>query len=130
MSGNENSYGRIVTSTSVLGGAQLVVYLASLLRNKVLAMMLGVSGIGTIGLYQSILTFIQSLTNLGIGTSGVREIAAVGEQDKGQSRQRTAAIIERLSWITGTLGLLVTWSSAAALRDSFFNLGNTLIRLP
>jgi antigen flippase len=123
MSGNDNSYGKIVTSTSMLGGAQLVVYLTSLLRNKVLAMMLGVSGIGTVGLYQSILTFIQSLTNLGIGASGVREMAAVGEDDEGKSRQRTAAIIERLSWITGTLGLLVTWISAAALSRFIFQSG-------
>jgi PST family polysaccharide transporter len=117
------SYARIVTSASVLGGAQLIVYLASLLRNKVLAMMLGVSGIGTVGVYQSILTLIQSLTNLGIGTSGVREMAAVGEDDEGKSRQRTAAIIERLSWITGTLGLLVTWTSAAPLSRFIFQSG-------
>jgi enterobacterial common antigen flippase len=117
------SYARIVTSTSVLGGAQLVVYLTSLLRTKVLAMMLGVSGIGTVGLYQSILTFIQSLTNLGIGTSGAREMAAIGKSSEEPSRQRTATIINRASWLTGIFGLLVTWASASALSRFIFQSG-------
>jgi antigen flippase len=119
-SGNGNSYGQMVRSASTLGGAQLVVYVASLLRNKVLAMMLGVSGIGTVGLYQSVLTFIQSLTNLGIGFSGVREMAAVGETNEGIAKLRTAAIINRVSWVTGILGLLITLASAAALSRFIF----------
>ena len=98
----------------------MVVYVASLLRNKVLAMMLGVSGIGTVGLYQSVLTFIQSLTNLGIGFSGVREMAAIGETNEGIAKLRTAAIINRVSWVTSILGLLITLASAAALSRFIF----------
>jgi antigen flippase len=117
------SYGQIVASASMLGSAQVVSYLASLLRNKVLAVMLGVSGIGTAGLYQSIHTFIQSLTNLGVATSGVREIAAAGENIGRESKLRTAVIIDRVSWITGIFGLLVTWASAAALSRFIFQSG-------
>jgi len=86
-------------------------------------MMIGVSGIGTVGLYQSILTFIHSLTNLGIGTSGVREMAAIKENNVETSRQRMATIINRVSWITGIFGLLVTWASAAALSLFIFQSG-------
>lgn len=107
----------------MLGSAQVVSYLASLLRNKVLAVILGVSGIGTAGLYQSIHTFVQSLTNLGVATSGVREIAAAGENIGRESKLRTAVIIERVSLITGIFGLLVTWASAAVLSRFIFQSG-------
>ena len=123
-SSNKDSYGQIVTSASVLGTAQFVVYLTSIFRNKVLAVMLGASGVGMAGLYQSILTFIQSATNCGISMSGVREMAAVEENIEKTSKQRTAIIIDRISWITGLFGLLITWALASTLSRFIFQSGD------
>ncbi len=115
------SYGQIVTSASLLGGAQVVVYLVSLLRNKVLAVLLGVSGIGSVALYHSILTFIQSSTNFGVATSGVREMAVSGREELETAQFRTAIIINRISWVTGLLGLVLTLVTAAALSRFIFH---------
>lgn len=82
--------------------------------------MLGVSGIGTVGLYQSILTFIQPVTSLGIATSGVREMAASAAINDQTSQLRTALIINRVSWLTGAFGLIVTWATSAALSYFLF----------
>jgi len=105
------SYGEILRSSSILGGSHIIVYLVSALRNKAAALLLGPSGIGTLSIYQSIITLVGTISTLGIGNSGVREIAdASGKGDDSQVK-KNSAILQRLSLFTGILG----WLLAAAL---------------
>jgi antigen flippase len=117
---DSNSYGAIVSSATILGGSQVVVYAASLVRNKFLALVVGVSGIGAVGLYQSVLAFIHAGTNLGVSTSGVREMAAVGDGGEDRRMAEMATIINRISVLTGVLGMIVTVVLAPALSRLLF----------
>jgi antigen flippase len=118
---DSHSYGEMVSSATILGGSQVVVYAASLVRNKFLAIVVGVAGIGAAGLYQSVLAFIHAGTNLGVSTSGVREMAA-SEDDAGEMRKaKTAAVINRISWLTGVLGLLASLALAPVLSHWLFH---------
>ncbi len=47
-----------------------------MLRFKLIAVILGPSGFGLIGLYNTLVTFIQSITNFGLSSSAVRDISA------------------------------------------------------
>jgi antigen flippase len=105
------SYGQILRSSSILGGSQALIYLVSVGRAKAAALLLGPSGVGTLGLFLSIVTLIGTVSTLGIGNSGVREIAeASGNGDESRIR-RISAILHRVALFTGILG----WLLAAVL---------------
>lgn len=102
-----SSYGQILRSSSIVGGASGVNYLVGMLRTKVVAVLLGPSGVGLVGLYVSITGMVATIAGLGIGTSGVREVAlANGDTDPVRIAQ-TVTALRRLCWITGFLGWLL-----------------------
>ena len=95
-----SSYKQILRSTSIIGGASVINILFSLLRTKVAAMLLGPAGVGMIGLLQSLIATASTVSALGFGNVGTRQIAeAVGENDAAA----VAAARRALFW--GTLGL-------------------------
>jgi len=105
---NGNSYRQILRSTSIIGGASIINIAVGLLRTKVAAVLLGPAGVGIIGLFQSLLAIASSVSSLGFGSVGTRQIAeATGRLDL----QVVAAARRALFW--GTLGL-------AALGTSIF----------
>ena len=77
--------------------------LISLVRVKVLALLLGPAGVGVMGLMMNLMTTTSQLMGLGIGSSGTKEIgASVGRQDT----QRLDTVRRALFWGTMTLGSL------------------------
>lgn len=93
-----------------MGGAQGLNYVVGMLRVKIVAVLLGPSGVGLVGLYQSTLGLLGTVSGLGIGSSGVREVAqAEGRQDPALVA-RTVLVLRRVCWATGLLG----WALAAA----------------
>lgn len=80
---------------------------ASILRAKVMALMLGPAGMGLMGLYSSIVDFTLSVADLGVTGSGVRQMAeAAGSGDLSRIA-RTAAVLRRTSIVLGLIGALV-----------------------
>jgi O-antigen/teichoic acid export membrane protein len=63
----------LIRSMLVIGSAQFVNILISIIRMKVLAVLLGPSGVGLLSIYNSLLGMVQQTAGLGIGSSGVRE---------------------------------------------------------
>lgn len=110
-----NSYHRILRSSSIIGGAQLIRYAIGLVQIKIVALLLGPAGVGLVGLYQSAMTTIGSATGLGIGSSGVREVAAAYVDDDPRRTAGVAVVLRRTCWITGATGWLVTIALAAPL---------------
>ena len=108
-----SSYKQILRSSSIIGGASVVNILISLLRTKVVAVVLGPAGVGLIGLLGALMATASTVASLGFGTVGTRQIAeAVGEEDAAA----VAAARHALFWGTlglATLGGVVFW----ALRD-------------
>jgi enterobacterial common antigen flippase len=106
--GKEKSYGQILKSTTLVGGSQVVNILLGILRTKVMALLLGLDGIGLIGLYNAVTGMAGTITGLGIGSSGVRQIAeAVGSGDE-KKIARTIITVRRTALILGMLGMLLT----------------------
>jgi PST family polysaccharide transporter len=104
----DSSYGQILKSSSILGGTQAAVYLISLLKTKVAAVLLGPQGVGLVGLYQSATAMIAIVAGLGLNSSGVREVAQAGRTGDAEVLARTAKVLRRLCWITGAVGWLLT----------------------
>lgn len=51
ISKEQKDYGQIAKSTGIFGGSQLVIILSGILRTKVLALLLGATGVGLAGLF-------------------------------------------------------------------------------
>jgi len=111
--GGEQSYGRILRSTSIIGGASIANLFIGLLRLKVAAILLGPSGIGLIGLLQSLMTTASGVAALGFGTVGTRQIAeAVSQKDARHLDEARRALF----W--GSLALALAGGAVVwALRD-------------
>lgn len=99
----ESSYRHILRSTSIIGGASLVNVLLGLVRMKVVAMVLGPSGLGLIGILQQLMTTASAMAGMGLNSSGTRQLSeAVGNNNQ-------AAFIatkRSLFWLTIMLALV------------------------
>lgn len=103
-----SSYHQILRSSFVVGGAQGINYLIALARTKVVAILLGPSGIGLIGLYASAIELISSVARLGLNESGVREVAAAHSSGDAVRVAQTVTTLRRACWIAGLVGWLIT----------------------
>ena len=103
-----SSYGDIVRSSSIIGGAQGVRLLIGMVQTKLVAILIGPSGVGLVGLYQSATGLVGTVSSLGIGSSAVREVAEAHGSGNPERVARTVKVLRRACWATGLLGWLLT----------------------
>ncbi|MGY0652464.1 O-antigen translocase [Luteimonas sp. A537] len=115
-----NSYGQILRSSSIIGGAQAINYIVALLRVKVVAVLLGPAGVGLIGLYISATSLLGALTGLGLQGSSVRAIVQAQGKADPLAVGRTIRTLRRLVWVTGALGWLASIALALPLSRWMF----------
>ena len=106
-----------------MGSANMLEYLVSLLRVKIVAILLGPAGIGLIGLYASVTSLLGTATGLGITSSGVREVAQAYSKDDQEEAARIVRILRRVCWCTGLAGWLVAIALAQTLSELLFESG-------
>ncbi len=104
----KSSHKQILKATGIVGGAQVISILIRMLRNKVIAVLMGPAGYGIHALYQRTLDLIRSATGFGIQYSAVRDIAEAAGTDDHTRISRTVLILRRWVWFTGLLGLVLT----------------------
>lgn len=90
----------ILRSSSIIGGASVISILVGLFKFKVVALLLGPTGIGVIGFMNNIIGTASSIGGLGIATVGTREIA----QAQGQAQETKLSEV-RFAVLTGGFGL-------------------------
>lgn len=88
----------------LIGGAQAVNILISLLRMKLLALMVGPIGVGLLAIYSNLQSTVGTLAGLGLGNSGVREIAASKNDPAVLSRVRF--VLLAASVVQGALAMV------------------------
>lgn len=108
MSEQQSSYRQIMKATSLFGGVQAFNIIISIIRSKFIAVLLGPAGMGIMGLLTSAIGLIGSLTNFGLGTSAVKDIAAANSTGNSQRISLVVTVLKRLVWITGVLGMIGT----------------------
>lgn len=118
--GGGSTYRQILRSSSIMSGAQALNYLVGMVRVKIIAVLLGPAGVGLIGLYSSALGLVGTVTSLGIGSSGVREVALSHGQDDPLAVARTVKVLRRACWATGLLGWALSVAAAVPLSQWAF----------
>jgi len=120
---HSDSYRQIMKATSIFGGVQVFNILISIIRSKVVAILLGPAGIGLVGLFNSTTLLISSLTNFGLGISAVKDIAAANESKDDLRIAKVVVVVRKLVWFTGLLGASITLVLSSVLSELTF--GNT-----
>lgn len=108
MEQESTAYRGIFKATFLFGSVQVFTILIKVIQNKVIALLLGTSGIGIIGLFTSSYTMLQAAAGLGINQSSVRYLSETKEQGDDKNVSRTISIIRRLLWFTSLLGAIIT----------------------
>lgn len=103
-----DDYTRVLKSTSLFGAVQIFNILISIVRSKAIALLIGPIGMGVIGLLTSTIKFIGELTRLGLDTTAVREIALSDYKNDSTETALILATINKVVWVTGVLGCVVT----------------------
>ncbi len=98
-------YRSLLKYTAIFGSVSVVNMLSSLIRNKFTALFLGAAGVGILSLYNSLISFLNQLTNFGISSGGVAYLAD-DEQTEAVAQARVATI-RTWSMLVSIIGLVL-----------------------
>ncbi|OGR30649.1 MAG: hypothetical protein A2X83_00785 [Desulfuromonadales bacterium GWD2_54_10] len=120
------SYKQILKSTFIMGGSSIIVTLLGIVRTKIIALILGPTGVGLTGIYMSITSLVSTISGMGIRESGVQQIAGALGTDDQIRMSRTVRTLRRTALISGSVGLfLLLFMSGSISRLTFGNSEHT-----
>lgn len=98
---------RILRTTGLMGVSSLVVIGCAIVRTKIIAVEAGPTGVGLLGLLAAMLAVVVTIAGAGLGTSGVRSVAAAvatgDEHDVDVTRRALAAACMALGIVSAAL---------------------------
>lgn len=107
-------------ATALFGGVQIVTILISILKSKLVAVWLGTIGFGILSLFSAATNLIFSVSNLGLQSSAVRDIAnAQGAKDE-LLISKIVKAINRWVLATGLGGAIITIAISPWLSEWLF----------
>lgn len=110
-----SNYKSMAKANALLGSVQIYQIVISIIRSKLVAVLLGAEGMGIMGLLNSTIDLVKSATNCGLAVSGVRDVSiAKGSGDK-EKVSIVYTVLSKLVWITGLVGTLVVFVFAKQL---------------
>lgn len=123
----EKSYKHIFKYTGVFGGIQGLNILVGLVRNKIIAILLGPEGVGLISIYNTASTLLQNATNFGLQMSGVRSISCAFDMGDEEATAKHIRILRIWSLLAAMLGFVVCLLVSGMLSQwAFSSYDNTL----
>lgn len=94
-------------TTGLFGGVQIFKILISIVNSKFVAVLLGPAGMGIMGLLSSTTGIISNISNMGLGTSAVRDVSEAYSENKKYKFNRVVSVFRRLVWFTGIFGMAI-----------------------
>lgn len=102
-----SSYREALKATSVTGTSTVIEVGVKIIKSKVIAVCVGPEGVGLFSILTAATTLIGMLSNLGVSTSGVRQVAVASGTDDHLKIARVIHTLRRTSLVCGLLGMLV-----------------------
>ena len=121
---HEEGYGHVLKYTGIFGGVQGLNIMVGLVRNKIVAFLLGPSGMGLVSLFNSTVNLIFQTTSLGISFSAVRHVSELFESGDEQRIQHFIKVVRAWSLLTALLGMLVCIIAGPLLSNYTFAWGD------
>ena len=119
-----NNYSHILKYTGLFGGVQGISILVGMIRNKIVAWLLGPEGMGLISLFNSTIKLVSDSTNLGLSMSAVREISDAYENEDEEKLNHAIKLIRSWSCLTASLGMFVCIAMSSWLDKWTFSWGD------
>jgi len=117
----KTSYKNIFKATSLFGGVQVIQVILNLIRGKVIAVLLGASGMGINSLFVSSISMISNISGLGLNFSAVRDISKSQESGNIEKLSRTLKIYLRWLYASTFIGFLAVVALSPILSKVTFN---------
>ena len=127
--GQDQNYRHILKYTGIFGGAQGFQLVMGLLRTKMMALLLGPSGMGLASLFQSTTQFLSQATNLGVAVSAVRQLSEEHDTDNKTFLESSIQTVRGWSLFTALLGLLVALVLGPVISYTTFDSSNHTLHL-
>ena len=119
-----DSYSHILKYTGIFGGVQGLNILLGLVRNKLVALLLGPAGMGLASLFNSTVNFISQATNFGISFSAVKHVSELFDSGDEVAIGHFVKVVRAWSLLTALIGMLVCIVVGPLLSDYTFAWGN------
>ena len=120
----EKTYTHILKYTGIFGGVQGLNILIGLVRNKIVASLLGPAGMGLTSLFNSVVAFVSQATTLGISFSAVRHVSELFDKGDEERIQHFVKVVRSWSILTALLGMLVCMVAGPFLSSHAFAWGD------
>lgn len=104
---DKQTYKDSLKATSLFGGVQIFNILIQLVKSKIIAILLGPSGMGIYGLYTQTEAMIRSCTSFGLSSSAVKNISEARTSNDQKRIITITSIFRKVIWITGLFGAFV-----------------------
>ncbi|MET3926564.1 O-antigen translocase [Devosia sp. 2618] len=111
----DSRYGEILKSTSLIGASSVINIVMSMVRLKVLAILLGPAGVGLFGIFNIIIDLAASFVGFGVQSSGVRQVAVAMSSGDRAKIARVAKVLTLTSLVLGVIGALLLLAFAAPI---------------
>ena len=107
MKTRDENYSRVLKNISLFGGVQGVILIVGLVRNKLIAILLGPEGMGLASLFNTAVNFISQATNLGISFSAVKHVSELFDRGDEAAISHFVRVVRAWSLLTALVGMLV-----------------------
>lgn len=103
-----NRYKHILKYTSLFGGVQGLTVLVGVVRNKLIALLLGPQGVGLLSLLNSVVKLLSDSTSFGLNMSGVQSVAQATDAPQSKILEERVHQLRVWTLLIAALGGLVT----------------------
>jgi len=124
-----NGYRHILKYTGLLGSVQGLIIVMALVRSKLMALLLGTSGVGMLSLFNSAARMVGDVTNLGIPTSAVKTVSQTAETSAPEALADHLTVVRSWAVVTAVAGMLLCALLSPLLDTLFFAWGNHRLHL-
>ncbi len=119
-----DSYSHVLKYTGIFGGVQGLNIVVSLVRNKLVAVLLGPNGMGLVSLFNTTVNFISQATNFGISFSAVKHVSELFERGDEEAIAHFVKVVRGWSLLTALIGMLVCIVAGPLLSSYTFAWGD------
>lgn len=120
----DEGYSHVLKYTGIFGGVQGLNIMINLVRNKLIAVLLGPEGMGLASLFNTTVNFISQATNLGISFSAVKHVSSLYDENDEEKIAHFVKVVRVWSLITALIGMAVCVLVGPLLSDYTFSWGD------
>lgn len=118
------AYSHILKYTSLFGGVQGLAIIVGIVRNKLVALILGPDGMGLVSLFNSTIKLVSDSTSFGLSMSAVKNISEAYNRTDGAAVQHAVRLVRSWSLFAALLGMLVCVLFCTLLNKWTFSWGD------